>query len=495
LSESRSRSEDPGSTGPLRGRILAGALKALCALFLVQLLFIHPSRAAEAPAPGFWAELRTRSGPFAALFALFVAHALFAAAETALRSVSRARITGLAEEGHPRAKYVLRLLERPASFLTAIQVVKTLFTMGIAVQGYVLIYLLFAHHPNVQPFIGVLTVFVSIFLLLLFGEIIPKVIASQHSDRVALFSGWWIGLFTAVIYPLFRGIDRLSQVFVTRAAGKAGSRSPMEAEEEIKMMAAGGVETGEIEPEEQEMIRGVLTATDMVVREVMVPRIDITAVEISRPMEELLSAILEEGHSRIPIYEETIDRIIGIVHARDLIRATRTGTLDQMAIRELPLREPHFIPENKRLLDLLEEFRESSLPIAVVVDEYGGTSGLVTIEDLVEEIVGEIKDESDVEEEPFQRVDEKTVIFASRVPVEDVNEEMKCHLPEDEFDTIGGFVFGQMGRVPSPGQSVQYDGLVLTVEAADRHRIQRIRVTRSEEQKETAEEEPAGKNA
>jgi CBS domain containing-hemolysin-like protein len=283
----------------------------------------------------------------------------------------------------------------------------------------------------------------------------------------------------------------MSTLFVSRAASKTG-RSPMEAEEEIKMMAAGGVETGEIEPEEQEMIRGVLTATDKVAREVMVPRIDITAVEADAPFEELLDAILRQGHSRIPVYEESIDRIIGVVHARDALEALRNHNANSLSIRSLPFRNPHFIPENKRLLDLLGEIRQSKTPLAIVVDEYGGTSGLLTIEDLLEEIVGEIMDESDIEEEPYYQIDDRTVVFASRVPIEDVNEIMKTRLPEDEFDTIGGFVFGQVGRLPDPGQTILYDGLTLTVESADGHRIHRVRVDKTETAEEPNPESVAG---
>jgi CBS domain containing-hemolysin-like protein len=430
------------------------------------------------------------------VFCLFISHALFAGAETALRSVSRSRMATLADEGNRQASRVLRVLERPASFLTTIQVVKTILTLAIAVTTFSLIVNRMVIQPETNAkallYVGFLTVPGVFFFLLLFGEIIPKVIASQHPERIALFSASWIRLFTAVIYPLFRLIDWMSGLFVSRSASKTG-RSPMEAEEEIKMMAAGGVETGEIEPEEQEMIRGVLTATDKVSREVMVPRIDVTAVDANSPLDDLLNAIFRDGHSRIPIYEETIDRIVGIVHARDLLEAFHHRGKDGLEIRDLPLRNPHFIPENKRLLDLLSEFRKSNIPIAIVVDEYGGTAGLVTIEDLLEEIVGEIRDESDVEEEPFHQVNERTVIFAARVPIEDVNEMLEIDLPEDEFDTIGGFVFGQVGGLPTEGQTLTYDGVSFTVEDADGHRIQRVKVEKMEEAEESEIDEEAAR--
>ncbi|MBW3624609.1 MAG: hemolysin family protein [Armatimonadetes bacterium] len=487
MSGSHGRSEDPGSTGPRTGRFFARCLQITFALVLFQVLAIQSARAHVAPHADpsrLWVYLLTVIG-------LFIVHALFAAAETALRSVSRARMTTLSEEGSRRAGVVLRLLEHPATFLTAIQVLKTILTVSIALTAYPLVYQIL-HLPQFErffeqtaagPVVGVVTVVSVVFLLLLFGEIIPKVIASQHPDRVALFASWWIGLFTAVIYPLFRLIDRLSTLFVSRE-GQRSQRSPMEAEEEIKIMAAGGVETGEIEPQEQEMIRGVLTATDKVAREVMVPRIDITAVDIDGPIQELVDAVLMEGHSRIPVYEENIDHIVGVVHARDLIKALKPGGLENLRTRDLPLREPNYIPESKRLLDLLSEFRIAKMPFAIVVDEYGGTSGIVTMEDLLEEIVGEIMDESDIEEEPYVRLDDQTVVFASRVPIDDVNEVMKIHLPEEEFDTLGGFVFGQTGEPPAPGQTLQYNGVVMTVEDTEGHRIQRIRVYKIEEPEE-----------
>lgn len=491
MSESGQRSEDPGSTGPLTGRFYRD--RTLRALALIGYLFTGLQfvvvETAVAASPASTVTASGGAGAyFVAILCLFIFHALFAAAETALRSVSRSRMATLSEEGNRRAARVLRVLERPASFLTTIQVVKTILTLSIAIATFSFVARNLVGHPQTEAktllYVGFLTVLGVFFVLLLFGEIIPKVVASQQPERIALFSASWIRFFTAVIYPIFRLIDWMSTLFVSREASKSG-RSPMEAEEEIKMMAAGGVETGEIEPEEQQMIRGVLTATDKVAREVMVPRIDLTAVDASSPLDALLNAVLQEGHSRIPIYEESIDRIIGIVHARDLLEAFYTRGKDDLTILSLPMRDPYFIPENKRLLDLLREFRQSNIPIAIVVDEYGGTAGLVTIEDLLEEIVGEIRDESDIEEEPFHQVDDRTVVFAARVPIEDVNEMLEIALPDDEFDTIGGFVFGQVGRLPKEGQTLTYDGVVFTVEDTDGHRIQRVRVAKVENDEET----------
>ncbi|MGQ9699012.1 MAG: hemolysin family protein, partial [Armatimonadota bacterium] len=285
-----------------------------------------------------------------------------------------------------------------------------------------------------------------------------------------------------------------------RAGGQeVPDRSPYVTEEEIKIFAEQGVEAGELEEEEKEMIHSILEFTDTVVREVMVPRIDITAVDIDSSLEQVLEAILKEGHSRIPVYEGSIDNIIGILHARDVLNeiARAQGILyphrfgdaspgparPGFSLRQMradnKLRAPYFIPENKKISELLKELRMSKTPIAIVVDEYGGTAGLVTIEDLLEEIVGEIMDEWDVEEEMIRPVDENCVIFDARVPVEDVNETLSVDLPDDEFETIGGFVFGLFGKLPSAGDTIEYKDLSFTVEKADSHRIMEVRACRT----------------
>lgn len=417
------------------------------------------------------------------------------AAETSLISVRRSRLTQLEEEGSKRASRALRLLDDPARFTTTIDRVGELAAVvgAVAAWGFGS-----GLHPRYGGLAALLCFLAAFFF---FGNIVPKTLAALKPDWLALAMAGWIDRLSLLIYPTVNWFQGLAAVAVRAGGGEVQDRSPYVTEEEIKIFAEQGVEAGELEEEEKEMIHSILEFTDTVVREVMVPRIDITAVDIDDSLEDVLKAILEEGHSRIPVYEGSIDNIIGILHARDVLsEITRTQgflphphragdaapvpTRPGFSLRQMradnKLRAPYFIPENKKISELLKEFRTSKTPIAIVVDEYGGTAGLVTIEDLLEEIVGEIMDEWDVEEEMIRQVDENCMVFDARVPVEDVNEALSVDLPDDEFETIGGFVFGLFGKLPSVGETISYKDLDFTVEKADSHRIMEVKACKTQ---------------
>jgi CBS domain containing-hemolysin-like protein len=269
-----------------------------------------------------------------------------------------------------------------------------------------------------------------------------------------------------------------SNLLVRPFGGTASFAPPILSEEELKMLVEAGEEEGVLEEEEKEMIHSIFEFTDTVVRKVMVPRTDIKAVEVSEPVSELLNVIMTEGHSRVPVYEETIDNIRGIVHAKDLLRAVHENG-QQVTIREL-MRPPYVIPENKKVDELLAEFKKNKIQMAIVVDEYGGTAGLVTIEDLLEEIVGDIMDEYDVEEPMIEILDQKTAIVDARMPVDEVNEQMELSLPEEEFDTVGGLVFGLLGKQPEQGEKIEYQNVDFGVEKTDGRRIQKVKVIKTE---------------
>lgn len=408
---------------------------------------------------------------------LLILNAITSASETALRSLRKSRLLHLAEEGDRRANRVLQLLESPRRFLPAIEVAATLFRITLGIVAYLLGSYLFQHFYINPLFVG-LTALVVLVILLTFAEILPKSLAVRRAETVALWVAPWVHLLTLIGYPLIRLADGFSHLLL-KSLGQEGEEievSPFVTEEEVKMLAEEGVRTGELEEEEKEMIHSVIELADTVVREVMVPRVDIVAVEVNADPQEVLDAILQKGHSRIPVYEGTIDNIIGVVHARDVLASLAQSGIPSFSLRDLPLRTPYLIPENKKVSDLLKELRAKKTAIAIVVDEYGGTAGLVTLEDLVEEIVGEITDEWESEEIPSQRVDENTIIYDARVPIEDVNEEMKLSLPEEEFDTIGGLVFGLLGRLPERGETVECNGALLTVEQTNGRRIRSVRV-------------------
>jgi len=247
-------------------------------------------------------------------------------------------------------------------------------------------------------------------------------------------------------------------------------------EEEIKLLVEGSAEEGVLEEEEKEMIHSVFEFADKVARQVMVPRIDLTGVSVETRLEDVVRESMESGHSRLPVYEGTLDSIVGVVHVKDLLPHLMAQSRET-PVRDL-MRDPYFIPEGKRLGELLQEFRRSKSQMAVVVDEFGGTSGLVTVEDVLEEIVGEIEDEYDEEEHPGAEVSasgDETIVDA-RMTLDDVNEELHLELPHGDYETLGGFVFSLFGRPPEAGERVAWGNLEFVAEALDGLRLQKIRI-------------------
>lgn len=421
--------------------------------------------------------------------ALILLNAFFAMAEIALVSVRKTRIKQLIEEGIPRARTVQKLLEDPTRFLATIQIGVTLVGFFASAAGAVTLAKPVADAlartglgviaDNAAGIAVVLVTLVIGFLSLVVGEISPKSLALQHSERIALWTAGPLMLLSYITAPLVRFVTWTSNLLVRPFGGTASFSPPILTEEELKMLVEAGEEEGVLEEEEKEMIHSIFEFTDTVVRKVMVPRIDIKAVNVEEPVDELLKVIIGAGHSRIPVYEESIDNIIGIVHAKDLLRALHENGGKTITIREL-MRPPYFIPENKMVDELLAEFKRSKIQMAIVVDEYGGTAGLVTIEDLLEEIVGDIMDEYDVEEPMIEVIDEFTTIVDARTPIDEINEQMELELPEEEFDTIGGFVFGLLGKQPQQGESVHYDSVDLIIEKTDGHRIEKVKIIKRE---------------
>jgi putative hemolysin len=422
------------------------------------------------------------SGSIFLIVFLILLSAFFAMAEMALVSVRKTRIKQLAEENVPRAKIVQHLLEDPTRFLATVQIGVTFVGFLASAVGAVELarplagLLRMEQIPNASGIAVFLVTIMIGFVTLVFGEISPKSLGLQHAEAVSLRLAKPLMILSYISSPLVKLITWSSNALVRPFGGTASFSPPILTEEELKMLVEAGEEEGVLEEEEKEMIHSIFEFTDTVVRKVMVPRIDIKAVEVEASINELMDVIVKAGHSRVPIFEETIDSIVGIVHAKDLLRAEhekgRTVT-----IRDL-MRPPYVIPENKMVDELLAEFKKKKIQMAIVVDEYGGTAGLVTIEDLLEEIVGDIMDEYDVEEPMAEVVDENCMIVDSRMPIGELNEEMDLELPEEEFDTIGGLVFGLLGKQPEPGDRAEYDSTELVIEKIEGRRISKVRVTK-----------------
>lgn len=396
--------------------------------------------------------------------------AFASAAETSLTSVSRIRIRSLAEEGNRRAQRVLRLHNDPNAYLTTIL---TLNTVALIVASTTTALLIAEHVTSVPQAIG--TVLLSL-VALIFCEIMPKSLALRFNERFALALGAPVSFLTTVLRPLIGLLTALSR-FVVRVATKGrAAPGPFVTEDELKLLVTVGEQEGIVEHEERQMIQGILEMTDKPVHEVMVPRVDVSAIDVSdSTIDDVIKMVMDRGYSRIPIYEENIDNIVGVVYAKDLLRYGVRGN-DARTIREIA-REPYFTPESKHVGELLSEMRERKVHMAIVVDEHGGTAGLVTLEDLIEEIVGPIRDEYDLgEQEELQVVDDNHVIVSPRFSLDDAHELLHLDIGASEADTIGGLIYERLGEIPKAGDALQLGSATVTVVSVRGHRIMSVRI-------------------
>ncbi|MGE5706952.1 MAG: hemolysin family protein, partial [Bacteroidota bacterium] len=317
-------------------------------------------------------------------------------------------------------------------------------------------------------------------LIVLFGEITPKTFAAQNAEPYALIVAQPL---TAVVWlasPLVRLFTSITNVFVrffNRGFRSEHAITPFVTEDEIRMLVDVGHKEGVFEQEETEMIHSVIELGDTTVREIMVPRMDITALSAEATFDEVIKTSIDEGRSRIPIYQETSDNIIGVLYVKDLLEFLRTGERPFCLPTEL-IHPAFYVPETKRIDDLLKEMRRAKIHLAIVIDEYGGTAGLVSIEDILEEIVGEIQDEYDSEELQVETLDDGSMLIDGKLPIDEVNELFRVKLPTEEFETIGGFVVGLLGRAPTLGEEVTFQQLRIVIDSVEQRRLSRVRIWR-----------------
>ncbi len=402
---------------------------------------------------------------------LLLFSAFFSGSETALFAVNRLRMRQMHEADDARAGVVLRLLEDPGRVLTTLLMGNNIVNVAASVLATAFLVDQFGPQRGALYSIILMTA-----LLLIIGEATPKTFAAKYADSVALWVARPIEWLTVVLYPLIRVLSAVSAVLVRPLGGRINVRSPLVTEEEIRLLVKMGEEEGVIEETERQMIHSIFEFGDTVAREIMVPRIDIVCVEDTAPLDEILRVILAEGHSRIPVYHDSVDHIVGVVHVKDLLSHLKAGR-HTVPAKEI-MRSPFFVPEGKRLDALFRELRRKMIHMAIVVDEYGGTAGLVTIEDLLEEIVGPIHDEYDVEEKLVEIVNERVARVDGRMNIEEVNDLLGLALPPGEVDTLGGFVYTLLGHVPTQGETVPYDGLEICVERLEGQRIAKVRITK-----------------
>jgi CBS domain containing-hemolysin-like protein len=426
-----------------------------------------------------------------AVAALILLNAFFVAAEYGLVTSRRTRIEELSHEGNRRAKRVLVLVSDPPHFIAAMQLGVTLTSLGIGALGEHALTRLF--DPVMATAVAVVLAYLILtFFHVVIGELVPKGVALGHSEATALALAAPVRAFFTLFGPLIWVLQRATN-FVLGLLGlePPGGETEVHSEAELRMLLNVSVEGGEIERGEQEMLYKVFDFADKEAADVMVPRPEVVALSVDLPPEECLRAVMESPYTRYPVYRESLDDILGILHVRDLFGALVDRGLAAVVVEEL-VRPAYVVPETKDLAALLTEFRRANQHMAIVVDEYGGMEGIVTLEDLLEEIVGEIEDEFDLPDESVEQVDEDTIRIDGTFPIDDFNEQFRTELPVEDYHTIAGFVFGQLGRAPEPGDEISHDGLVFRVEEVEGQRIDKLAVTfeRRREEREAANGEP-----
>jgi putative hemolysin len=436
---------------------------------------------------------------------LILVGGFFAASEMSLITVKRHRLSQLADDGSGAARTARRLTEEPGRFLATIQIAITFLgflagAVGANTFSHALGELIddipFAPIQNAAGSIAFVIVTLVIALAsIIVGELVPKTMALNFPERLALLVAGPISLIQTLFAPIVWFVTRISSLLVRLLGGTERPQGGYLSTEELKLLVETGSEQGGIEEEEKEMIHGVIELAEKRVHEVMVPRIGIRAVNVDDSLDEVLDMIVRAGHSRLPVFDDSLDNIVGILYAKDLLpylkgNSRGNGAID---IREL-VRPAVYVPESKPVDDLLHEMQVAKRHIAIVVDEYGGTAGLVTMEDVVEEIVGEIQDEYDSEDSSVEDIstdDELAFRLDGRVSMDDLRDLFDLsdddEPDEEAYDTVGGFIVHRVGRIPLPGAEVAFrDGVRIIVEAAEPRRVARVVASR----RRGSEEEP-----
>lgn len=436
------------------------------------------------------------------LLVLILINAFFAMSEIAIISLNDAKLEKQAQEGNKKAKKLLKLTSNPSKFLSTIQIGVTLagfLSSASASQSFVK--MLSGALSSVADAINipmsvvegfslvVITLITSYFSLVL-GELVPKRVAMYNPEKISFRIAGILTFVAAVTKPFVKVLS-LSVNAILRLIGIDPNSEPEEVtEEEIRMMVDVGGEKGVIEDTQKEMINNIFEFDDIDAGDIMTHRTDVSAVEINDPIQDVVEIAEKEGYSRIPVYEESLDKIIGIVYIKDLIGYIGSSVPKQENLRKI-MREPYFVPESMKCGMLFQEMTARRVQMAVVVDEYGGTAGIVTLEDLLESIVGNIQDEYDNEEEDFSVIDETTFTVDGTTPIDEVNEHVGVNLPEDEYDTIGGFVISLLGYLPNDGEmnELDYKNLHFTILNLEDKRIGKLKVEILPEEDEDDDDE------
>jgi len=408
------------------------------------------------------------------MFLFLSLSAYFMSSETAITAVSKVRLRQLENEGDERARKLNSLLKDSTRLLSTILLGNNIAQNALtAILTAVTLRWLSNLDLNPGWAIPISTI-ISTFLILIFAEVTPKSYAFQRAEKVALFTATPLSILHKLFSPVAIVMTTVANLILKVFGLKLVNPEPFVTEEEIKTLVDIGEEEGIIEEEEREIIEGVFEFSETLAREVMVPRVDIVALDVNSTFEEAIDTINMSGHSRIPIYEETIDNIVGILYAKDLLKYF--GLKNPPPLKAI-MRSPYYVPETKPIDELFREMRAQKIHMAIIIDEYGGTAGLVTIEDILEELVGEIMDEYDINEESMvKEIAPDELIVDGRMNLEELNEMLGVNLPAEETDTIAGFVYDHISHIPKAGEEFEYDGVLIRVEEVRGRRITKLRI-------------------
>ena len=404
----------------------------------------------------------------AILIVCLIFSALFSASETALMSLSKIRVKQMVENKEKGANKINKLLSDPSRLLSAILIGNNVVNIGASSLMTSLAIDVFGN-TGVGVATGIMTL-----LILIFGEITPKSLAAQNSEKISLRLSGFVEFVIILVTPISFVLTIITNFMVKILGGKVDKNKPFITQEELKTMVNVSYKEGVLEGEEKDMIYNVFDFSDSEVNDVMVPRTEIVAIEVDLPYEEIIDIINKEQYSRIPVYENTIDNIIGVLYVKDLLflDSNKEAHFD---LRKY-MRQPYFTPEFKSIKELFKEMRTNRTHMVVIIDEYGGTEGIVTIEDVVEEIVGDIEDEYDKDIIKMEVIKEDEYLVNGNVRIDAINDLIGTHIESEDYDTIAGFVIGIIDRLPELGEEIEYENIKFIVESIDRNRIKKIRI-------------------
>ena len=418
-----------------------------------------------------------------ALFVFIILSAFFSGTETALFSLNKLQLKKMQkeeEENNRRVKSIIRLLDDPQRTLISILIGNMFVNITASSLATYLAIKIFGN-------IGVgIASGIMIFTILVFGEIVPKSLAVANAEAISKRVARPIEIISTGLFPLIKIFKAIISAMYYLSGKKSVKEKKEITEEDLITLIDAGKDEGVIEEEENEMIRNIFEFGDTMVKEVMIPRVDMACISSDTSLDSILKLIKKMGHSRIPVYEETVDNIIGILYAKDLLGIyqqwyTSKEKFDLKGIT----RETYFVPENKKIDELLDIFQKDRIQIAIAIDEYGGTAGLITMEDVVEEVVGEIIDEYDKEIKLFEIAEDNAVIADAIISIDEINEILNIEIPENGFETLGGFIFDLLGRVPKKGEKIKYQNCQMIIEQVAKNRIRRVKIIKELPQNES----------